>query len=410
MYNPTTLHRLTPQHLMTKSNVSLRPEILHVARGTFRNRRGASLVEVLLATSMIVLVSFGVQTLLNQSTKLGQTNKQIGQLQSEHDSLKALVLSIPSSRAGSVICQYPHPYMDYQEGTARCLQGMGKTGPIPAPTAADMKNWNAASEAVFEWASNERGNAGHAPPTLSSTFFSSTVLPALTAAKCLDCHDGSYGDDPVVLKRDFRQLSELEKAPALASRAMLGGGLGRKLLRSTMVLPSLSVDGKGITHNLSFFNSSTCKAPTQANRTFYAADAATAACPGNCNAGEYPDPERCNVSCNTFGKAASSTEPAPCTQYKRDVVCFVPQQKCNVTPPCPGPPDVPTQTVYAASSCQENQPSMDCGRGATTWRCLDPSKPLATQANIVVFSLLSSAAANDVQGKSRNINTEGALQ
>ena len=117
---------------------TFRSKSLHRLRQINLNERGVSLVEVLAVSTIIVVIAFGVNTMLARSSKMGQANKQVGQLQAEHEALRALILSIPAYKAGSIICQYPHPYMDYQESTGRCLQGMGKTGPIPTPKADDL--------------------------------------------------------------------------------------------------------------------------------------------------------------------------------------------------------------------------------------------------------------------------------
>lgn len=368
-------------------------------------KRGVSLIEVVAVATIFLIIAFGAGTMMNQSVKQGQVNKQIGHLQAEHEAVKGLLASVPSSKAGSIICNQPHPYMDYQESTGRCLQGVKKGVLIPAPSSDDTDKWKAASDKVFEWMAVNPGVDGHPAVKLDANYYSTQVLPALQLAGCIDCHDGSYGDDPPVLLRDFRSLSSLETDPAVASRAMLATGMGRKLLQSTIKLGPLFLESRGISHVVSFFNAAICKPPNVVTRYITATDAALAACPGVCPNGGYPDPEQCNVSCTKFGKAASSTEPAPCTEYRREVVCFEPVQKCNVTPPCDT-----AGTVYAINSCLENQPSLDCGKGSTTWRCINPSKPLATQANIVTYSVLSSALPLDGKGNVRRLNSEGALQ
>lgn len=368
--------------------------------------RGFSVLEVVLASTMLVGTMAAVSAGMRQYSILARGNRGMHLAQMEHEALRKMVSEIPLSQATSVICPYPHPYMNYNPNSAVCELGRRRNGAVfPTPNAAQINEWRALSDEVYRWSSGAIND-----PVLSAGGYSTTVVPRLRAAGCIDCHDGTFGGTNPVMVRDFTQYTVMDTVPKLAGRMMMSTKLGKRLLRPTMPLRSMIAADGTITHQVNFILPGNCEAPDEIEREFRTPNQADASCTSGatCNPGEYVDPLRCAFWCSEFAGAGSSNTPTDCTEWTRRAFCFIPRVRCSALPACP------SGRVYAAGSCQENASSPSCGNGATTWRCVNPLDPAGAVAGTLQFTVLTTFSDTSTvatgAAATKHYSSEGSLR
>lgn len=393
-----------------------------------KNNSAFTLIELIIAASVgiSVLGLFGV--LARQNNEQSRKSRIYLRSQMEHYAFKQLLASIPGKELTSIFCSYPHPYMDYDPVAQKCNPGRRKDStPYPAPSEAELKDWQNLSIVIFQYANNHVENRHRTP--LSKTGYDA-VVTALETAKCMGCHDGKATSFNAKLNRDFSNFEDMTKEPALISRDMLVSPLGKRLLRTSMPLfPSLMMgvnDTTGaveeVTHDLTLstgFDETYCE-PANKNIVHKdgvnswelfcptKCDASNNNCAGVCPSGQFPDLTSCIYYCSTVNTDTCSNDVAACLNWRRSLICLTPKVTCSNTASL----TCPAGTLLQANSCQLNQSHPKCGDGATVWKCADPNNPIKYQAGVIQYLLSTTVrrpATLENQAVTKTLVTEGTL-
>jgi hypothetical protein len=315
--------------------------------------------------------------------------------QLEHRSMRGFAQTVTSRSLSALVCGAPHPYMVVHPTTGFCVPGtMPGGGTYPTVTQTQVDDWNELADAVYFWMLRTGYSSGRQTQSLSTTYFSSVIVPLVTKNQCHVCHNGS-GAGPV-MDRNFLSYSDWVTSPALVSTTPFVTRMGQALIRSETRMRSLQVDSK-TSHVVRFFVPQTCEGSDLVPRSL--TTGTQPVCPGPPALCKYPDAATCTVKCTASTAGDSSTAPK-CTTWRIDVQCRVPRLECTGAISCPPP------TVVAVGSCLENQPSTTCGPGSTVWRCEDPMNP---GAPVPVQYSVSTYFEDPVTGDSHEYRSGGAL-
>ncbi len=330
------------------------------------NRRAFTFIEVTVVSVLAInaILSFN-QLLFIQLRSEAKTASIVGN-QLEHRSVRNYAKSVSANSLTWLMCGAPHPFMRYDAVLGKCVAGNKfGGGTYSAPTATERTRWNDLANAVYAWATTATPVGGRYNRTLDATVFTTTIRPLVLSNNCHQCHDGS-GAAPI-MNRDLRTYAGWLNPPALISNVPFATAMGQTLIRETTKLPSLQVGNTDTIHEVRFFSTLPCASANIVVKT--QTTPTQVDCPGPTSLCQYPDASSCTIECLSSSGGSSSTA-ASCSSFKLTVNCYVPNTFCASGPlPCPAP------LTAGAGSCLENQPSVACGEGATTWRCVDPANP-----------------------------------
>ncbi len=274
-----------------------------------RRREGFTLIEVTVALAILSgLMSLGL-SFSSQALQSVQANKRIASLQREHAAVRDAVLAISVTDALHTNCA-GHPYTKYRPPPPRAIPPAPQParGPIcvpdaiPAPITAGQKTaLDAVRTAVYQWPEAGILNQGAVNPLLDQPYFDNTVRPALAAAGCLNCHNGSPTG---VNLGSYAALTQPNGTTALAasplvSRNIVSSSLGKRLMStgfttSGVLFESLAAAAGGalrVTHFIRFSPIMVVAREMKRNRTIFRGDFSNTA--GNRARWPFACPQKC---------------------------------------------------------------------------------------------------------------------
>jgi hypothetical protein len=216
-----------------------------------KNRSGFSLIEVCLASVILVLGIVGAQQ-VNSYAQRSLTALQLNsQVSGEHKSLLNLVGSIPLSEAQSTLVDtpngcLPHPFDSYQKfksGSDKCE---------PYQPGFVRSKWEDLSNSYFGYVM-QISNTTDASlnSVLGSGYYQNSLLPKLQNNGCISCHKSGAASGSFASFTDVTQPAAAGTNNPKIAPLGLGSPMGRRLLRPLMRFKSLR-NIPQVTHTLQF--------------------------------------------------------------------------------------------------------------------------------------------------------------
>jgi len=216
-----------------------------------KNRSGFSLIEVCLASVVLVLGLVGAQQVNSYAQRSLSALQLNSQLSGEHKSLLNLVGSIPLSEAQSTLVDtpngcFPHPFDSYQKfksGSDKCE---------PYQSGFDRSKWDDLSNSYFGYVTQiSKTTDASLNSVLSPTYYQNTVLPKLQNNGCISCHNSGSANGSFASFANVTQPAAIGTHNPKIAPLGLGSPMGRRLLRPLMQFKSLR-NIPQVTHTLQF--------------------------------------------------------------------------------------------------------------------------------------------------------------
>jgi prepilin-type N-terminal cleavage/methylation domain-containing protein len=353
----------------------------------FRKKRGVTLIELLIASTIGLVVFLGSMQYRQMVYKEVKKTSDMAAIMAEHTALNSLVAAIPLSEAFSVFCgSLKHPYgkyTKYKDGSDGCEPISGQT-----INSAKLAAWDQLSASYFNFAWGEPDRKGKIPSVLDAATFGSNISPKLDSAGCRDCHIAG-GTAPVFNPDNF--LTPLG----------LGTSFGRRLLQTDMAFPSIRDPGRyQVTLTLRFISNQRSIQTVIGNfddfgcfpavleranctvlgtgsgcRSKSAAACSNPICPTGM---KWPGVKQCNCTQSSTDKKGNTT----CVQWTTTWNCW--KQDPSLTTenaPCPHGAINTTQPIFTLdrSSCLIRYPSAGPYQYWSKWSCQQPNSDYANQ-------------------------------
>lgn len=337
---------------------------------------GFTIIEILVGVVILGIATYIWIGGLNSMFPILHKGKDRFDLSIEQRAVVSLLESVSETAIRGALCYdpsvpipdgYPHPYgkLSY-DGTCETIRVW---------TPAEKAAWEDLADKIMAWQGNSPGTS------LDATYYTSTILPAMSTAGCLKCHSGGApktydvtvpptftsaidnifmnNNRPDLSNRDFNNLSHITADPftvagidykPLATRAVLSSPLAQMFFKTKFEISKV-IPGSTylIKHHISFKVETTSISIPSFNSISKIGNFCIATSGSTANCGPAPA-----GACNTaIGEAYDGSS------------C-----RCNCT--VWNPPPVCSCGKGCVMICPGAVPS--CASWETTYSCLSPSK------------------------------------